>query len=110
MSDDTVIATRILTVEGRKRPAVVAIYAPRQVSEDEWACALSLALQAIRVHLDEAATQYIWLAEPGNHGFEPTIPIDFDMDFARRMTRLLEQETTRFVRRSVLLRRQRRNR
>ncbi len=122
------IATRCLKVEGRRRPVVVSVYAPRQVGEEEWACgwrvtgmrkrkdaygidaiqALTLALQAIRQHLDTAKAKYTWLAEPGNHGFEQTIVTVFGMDHARRMAKLVEHETTQFVRNEVKRRRQRR--
>lgn len=131
MTDQPVIATRTLKVEGRKRPAVVTFHAPRQTGDEEWACAwrvtgmrkardaygvdavqaLSLALQAVRQHLDDSSLRYTWLGlDSGNHGIEQTIFTCYGMDFARRMARMIERETTRYVRRHVLVRRQRRDR
>lgn len=117
--DANIIATRTLTDEATHRTVIVTLWAPIEVHSDEWSCAyripgmrktrqafgidaiqsLSNALEAVRMSLKDAKSNYTWKGgEQGDPGFEQPIPHYFGVKFADRMARLIDREARTLAR------------
>jgi hypothetical protein len=113
------IASREFKNEKTGRRIVADVYAPRQVSDQEWACryvirglpgrrqhdahgidslqALSQAMQGIRYYLERSGLPISFLGQLGDFGIYRAVA-GWDTAMTRRLERLVEREFTKLVR------------
>jgi hypothetical protein len=102
----------------------VSLLMPRRVNTGEWQCpfritglrvpniqeyyghgedsmqALTLALQGIRVMLEQNRQRVSWLGgEPGDHGFARMVPEPFGLKFSTRLNRIIDRGIARELKR-----------
>jgi len=102
------------------KPAIIKLGMPRKTTDKEWACpfqisglrgqrirhaygidaiqALLMAIEGIRVTLEESGEQFSWAGgEPGT-GLTRLIPVAFGLNFAKHLERLVDRDLELFAR------------
>ena len=126
-----IVAERSLrTADAAVRSVQIRLGMPRPSPKGDWECpyqivglgrsrpqlaygldgiqALLMALEALRVTIEESGKRLTWQGgESGDNGLPRVVPTFFGLSFAHRVSKLIDQEIERFSRRQVRKRAQR---
>lgn len=116
-TQEHVLGTRRLRVLGKNRWVTVTLGTPRRVRRDEWACSfridgisadvatevlgtdaiqsLMLALERIRIALDESGWRFAWGSDEDETGFPRYVPLFRGPEFATRVNRYIDRAVAR---------------